>query len=506
MTTSNLQTAQTAVSDGQALIDRAAAKYVEAGATLEAAMLIADIEGEPDLLVRVMNALAKRYPDDDLGALGVRGRARCEPLVGSAVGLGSALDYLVSDLVAASFLDPAVFAEKVRECGRAIADGDALAEVAAMPQAIEDLAIVRRDVTEAVNHFLGAIKTESRDAALVRRIAHVAAEIYEKAAPLWAWARVILNSQREATSYGTAIRKDATDNVGSIGNRLPILASGAPSYIRHAPHHGRALTVNEDGSRVSVTLRGFEGHFTVNEYLDKVFALVESVLALNWCLADAPDRAGIDVPLSPSDAGYLGASTAKQAVFFLTHFRGYSVSRSEVVDRVWYLDVDMPAEEVLTTAIVIGGAADSDVHTVVLRRLEATGEPVRLGASEVRDHLAAVENAHGLEGVVLVAEFIEQLEMRGGSGLMATQLESVVTAVAVSVVEGHLEDAPLLRRVRMLADRAGRGDLVEVAIATIASVRTGEVERAKQQLAPLAASFDSSNPMVFDAVELYLSA
>ena len=110
---------------------------------------------------------------------------------------------------------------------------------------------------------------------------------------------------------------------------------------------------------------------------------------------------------------------------------------------------------------------------------------MRLGASEVRDHLAAVENAHGLEGVVLVAEFIEQLEMRGGSGLMATQLESVVTAVAVSVVEGHLEDAPLLRRVRMLADRAGRGDLVEVAIATIASVRTGEVERAKQQLAPL---------------------
>jgi len=323
-----------------------------------------------------------------------------------------------------------------------------------------------------------------------------AAEIYEKAAPLWAWARVILNSQREATSYGTAIRKDATDNVGSIGNRLPILASGAPSYIRHAPHHGRALTVNEDGSRVSVTLRGFEGHFTVNEYLDKVFALVESVLALNWCLADALDRAGIDVPLSPSDAGYLGASTAKQAVFFLTHFRGYSVSRSEVVDRVWYLDVDMPAEEVLTTAIVIGGAADSDVHTVVLRRLEATGEPVRLGASEVRDHLAAVENAHGLEGVVLVAEFIEQLEMRGGSGLMATQLESVVTAVAVSGVEGHLEDAPLLRRVRMLADRAGRGDLVEVAIATIASVRTGEVERAKQQLAPLDLGQKRGHPLL----------
>lgn len=506
LTSSSPHDAQNAERECQTLMDKAADKYANAGVARVAANAIADTETVPDLLTRVMEALAIRYPDDDLESLGERGHQACHQLVGRQVSLGSALDYLVVALISDSFLNPELFSRKIRECSFGLRSGEAnLREIATLDGALEDLARVRRETSEAVNHFLSAVNGERNSASVMRRVVKVAGELYEVAAPLWAWVRVILGPEAQQHSYRNAIRRDATDNVSSIGRCLPLVASGAPADLRNAAQHGRAVSVDETSGHVTIELRSFEGSFTPDEYLDRVFGLIESILALNWCLSDLLDHSGIDVPIPEADANYIGISIASQASFWLAHFRGYTVARSEVDHGTWYLEVDMPADQVLSTAIVLARAAVPGVNEVVLRTLNASGEAVQIDDSTMEAHEKAFLDADDLERAVLVAELTARLAAPENPPLADSHLESLAATVSVSVVAGNLEHAPLIRRVRALAEAADRFDLVKITNAAIASLRTGDAGTLKADLAPLVAAVDLHRPIKIEALSICIS-
>lgn len=500
LTTSHLGRAQELSETAQSVLDNAAVALVEAHVIGRAVDVLREEADVPSLIDRIMMSLDIRHGGLALNEYAALGRDRAKEASTVSVTDANGIDFLSAELLADAYLDGDAFRSKVRECSVRLAESARKAEIACVPGALEDLASARREVFEAAKHCMYVLDVETDQAAVFRRISRTVGELYEAAGPLWAWGGVLLSKSLQGPSYQTARARNSTANVRKITESIPLTAGDAPQYLRNAASHRGSITLDVNTETVHISLESYTETMTLGDYLDRVLALIESVLALNWSLGNMLAADGLDVPIDDEDANYFGLTKVDMARFWLERERGYTAVTIHLDQGIWVADAAMPEADVFPTGVVLALASGHNVTEVRLRSKGSTGPAVEFALSDWLDHSAAYETADEVLKPVLLAELHSKMR-QGGSPLLARgQLITALVSVALPVLRGEAVEVASLRRVKSLAEACGWADLSEFAVRVMRVVRAGEPEQVIRDLQPLVAQMQTAGEIATDAV------
>lgn len=504
--TSDVAYAQALGAQAQLILDAAETALIDARRVDRAASVLHDEAGIPVLLDRIMSAIEVRHGAKDLGEHASFGAARAADASGVRVSDTDGLDFLCVELVADAYLDGGVFRTKVRECSEAFDGTSRLAELAAVPGSLDDLARARREVFEAAQHCMHVLNVERDPDAAFRRIARTVSELYENSGPLWAWAAALLPDGSQPPKYKTVRQSDATDNVRRVARVLPSTSADAPAYLRHAGAHGGSITLDSELERVELSLRSHPETLELREYLNRVLAFVESVLALNWSLGNFLSSGGFPVSMSDADAGYFGLTKEGMAEFWLKRAKGYHVVLSGVHHGVWTIDASIPREEVFPTGVVLAIQAGPNVVEVQVRATGSSGPPIELFLDTWLEHNEAFQDAGEPRRLLLLAELRRKLRRGDQPLLRHSDLVAALVAQALPVLKLESHEVSGLRRIREIAIEFGWSDLAALAVKVIQVVRTGEPSDAIASIQPLVATLQESSDLATDAIVVRLDA
>lgn len=472
LTTLDIAQAQRKAVEAQAVIDTSARHLHALAADMDATSEFATVERGESFALQVFRGLSSRHPGLDIPALVELGGREYSDQTGKEAGTGASLDYLIVQLVARTYLDPVALSEKLAEISAVAPPRTRVLAVSQMRESLRDFGVSRRDVFEALHQFHLLANSEMDPAAMFRRLAKTVGELYEAALPIFAWARLLLSEQADLESYLRLARDDSTAMTTWLQGPLPKTAKDLPKYLRHAGHHGRSFEVDVVGGTVTIQLRSHTERMTLSEYVDKVYALLESVLAVQWSIANWLELSGVDVPMDTGLAAAVGLTPDVLIRLWLEEGRQLTVRKSQVNGRLWQIVADFDKDHVLSTAFVAAQQC-GDICDVV--------EVLTTGASEPNWHLNLTDYEKAMEAspaggagaVVRLCQFRHAILQSGTCLLTQDDLEFAAIAIGGSVLNGALEHIPLLREVRVLAKLHGAVAAETLAVRAIRASRDG---------------------------------
>lgn len=498
LVTPDLSEAESLAARGQKVLDGSTSDLEGLRTVMRAVETYSDLEAGSDLLARTFRALAVLYPDSDFNGLALIGKDKASELV-TKVGLGAAVDFLTVDLVARAYLDPSQLRAKLTELSVLLDHSDRVRHIATMPSSLVDLGVARRDLLESLVQFETLASSESDTSVILRRLSKTVAELYEAALPFFVWCRLLLTPVEQNATYDRLVAKDATEHVAWLEKRLRITYSDAPTFLRHAAHHGRALDIDAGGASVAIKLRSFKGSFSAEEYLDRAYALLESLLAVSWVIGDALELEGLAVPLPPGAAQYMGLSAEAFAEFWLTEVRGVNVHSSRRNEGGWRLELDVTAVEVLPIALVLATTGDPSFDWVTVSGRDYGDSIASLSAQDYRKY---VERSIGGGAETALATLELRHQVRVGEGCLVSEgdVEFVIVCLGLAILEGDLSRVRQLREARQQAARHGFGELVAIANQVLAAIRAGTDRDVRVSLSKRTNSFTPVSLPVLPAV------
>ncbi len=482
-TTSDMARAEVLAAEGQKILDDAPASMTTMRTVAEAVEVLSDQGAKSSLVRRVTRALSIRHPGMDFAALCDMGARRARDISGVNVGVGPGLDYLTLELVADAFLDTEAIRLKIQEAVTYCANDQRLHEIAAMEGAVEDLAILRRDVFETLNQFTYVANQEAREAATIRRLAKSVGELYEAALPILVWYRLMTDAPTGPDHYHRLVKENSTGLATDLRKQMPRSFGDMPTYLRNSAHHGRALEFDEAAGTIAIRLRNYEEVMPVEEYVDRSFAFFESLLVINWALSNALDRADVEVPLPPEDAQYMGLSQLDLAAFWLEAAKGVTVSKSAVHEGSWLVEANLEGDDVLFAALTLAATADSRLTSVTVANPGASDDPLVLEYSAYQRYAEHVAAASAEEHLLGMLELLHQTTRGEKCVLTEPDVAFGVMTLAASLLEGRAELVGPLRRVRALANDHGFHSLAQTASSAIASLRHADASRLRAEIA-----------------------
>lgn len=481
MTTADMLAAQTAAKEGQRILDHSTESLHWFTLIQAAAESISDNQSEPSLAKRVVDALIQMNPSSDLAALGANGQKAAQELLEDSVGVGSGLDYLTLQLVGNAYLDPTVLSAKLKELNRLSQNADRLNEVASMEEAVTELSVVRRDLFETLTQFELVTRQEKNPAAILRRFIKVVGELYESALPLLAWSRLLGSTSSGSDRFLRLLRDDATSLVDKLKNSLPLTFGDMPGYLRNSAHHGRAIDVDDGTATVTVRLRSHQETLAVEDYIDRSYALLESLLALNWTLSNALEKSGITIPIPPTDAEHMGLTLPDLASVWFSQ-KGIDISQNVVLDNVWILEGDWDGKDALTIALSLAAMVDGQIREIRVSEPGNTNSELEMPYAAYSQYADAVSEESSHDLLLGLLELRHRTTLDGHCVLTAQDVKFAIAALGIFLLEGDLTQIRRLRTLRSLARQHGFDELEELAEKSISGIRLTDASQLKSEL------------------------
>lgn len=472
--------AQTA--QGQRAIDLSGQAKIDIDPTLQAMTVLGDYESQPSLVKRQICALELKHPGvplSELAEVGAEHATRtmgfqCPPLMG--------LEYQMLRMLAESEFLPEKFEGKIRETARLWHGNlERVQEVAGMDRAVEDLADFSARFTEAFLRFDQGIQVASHNRGVIRAAEKLLGSIYEDAQPLWTWNALLLGNSVAKGKYEKAAKENSTSHVAKVKRALPVVAADAEAFYRNAAQHGTSLRPEPDGEHVLISTNSGNRRLTAAEFIDKVYALIESVLAMHWVarvFLNASDKflpERDDMPLG------FGLTTRDEAFFFLEVQQGVRLHHDRIVNGIWYVEAEVPVTDTLHTAVLLALRSDPEVDVVELTRPDHIGQLLHISGKYVQELRTEKEDVSvtATEDEVL----IRRLKIRAAASigdkpiLSHADLKYGVAGFGLRLLEDVTPlqtQMPRLRAVRTWAGEQGFTDVIEMFKFVLATDRSGD--------------------------------
>ncbi len=473
--------AQAAAKRAQAMIDTAADPVV-AAREYEAAASI--LEDESLVVpVRVLKALETRFPDTPFVDLVSAGRVRAASELRIDVGPNSGLSYLLLESIAARYLSPDRFREKLRMLADGARKPDRLATIASMDGAVRSLSETHRLIVEAAIAYGAAIAKDNDDRSVVRRTGRLVSELYELGGAAFGWYRLL---ERDVSAVDAFVRQQEDDVTGLVAKlqKGPLASAfdDAERFLRNAPNHGRSFDFDPDARRVLIRLRSHpESEIELDDYVDRAFAFFETLLACVWGLENALELTSIEVSLTEADALYLGFSPIALAAAALDRIADVTVDRFHAEGEAWYFDLTTTESDLLIPALSIASIPRADAKQIVLRAAE---EPeLIVGLSSWR------ELGDGGDSRSKMMSFLELKwrSTRGGAPVLtAGDVQFVLVALGKSALDGDVSTVRHLRQIRSWSVQRGWVGEAELSTRLMAATRGTAIDALRNELVRMA--------------------
>ncbi|MGD8167530.1 hypothetical protein ACEXOS_009950 [Herbiconiux sp. P16] len=455
--------AQERAREAQAAMDNAGEPVQSANDLCELAEILAD--EQRSVPERLISALAIRLPNLSVVEMPERGAIAAKLALELPVGPNSGLSYLLFESIAATLLDPVRYKAKVRLALSEVVDSR-VKWIAELEGALSSLAEAHRLIYEATVAYCAVMAVESDERALVRRTGKLTHEIYEAATPVFAWYRLLLGDQVDDHAYHRLSAKDATELVGVLQNGpLGDVFADAAKYLRNAPVHGRSLDYKPESDEILISLKSHAEAIGVQDFLDRVLAFLETVLASIWSLENAIELAGIELSPSEADLMYMGFTPLTLTAITLPSLSGIVVNHYEKAGDRWIFRVEGDAD-LLNLAFVAAGNAVGHAQFVDLIASEEAPLTVRLA------DLEAWTQSSGHEMTTRFLEFKASADIGGSSALERADVQFALAGLGLALLDGDVQVIPLLRRLRALSQQHAWLQEVRLAAEIMSSVRS----------------------------------
>lgn len=378
--------------EGQRAIDTSLQADVELRPVLDALEVLDDYESEPSLTKRQVHALTIKYPEQSLQQISYLGAEELAELVGEKVHPELGLHHLMLEVLAHGALSPEQFRTKLSEAAALWRGKEERArEIADMTHSVDQLANVSVEFAELFVAFDRAVKGAKSPGGIVRAAKRLFNPLYEEAQPLWVWARLLADeSLTSEAAYADAAQQYSTFNVGQVKDVLPTVCADAEKFYRNATHHGSAVVFDEASNEVAVsTIVDGTRKLNIAEFIDRVYALVESVLALYWMAQVFLTQYQIELPIAPDMPSGFGVSTEDEAFWYFEVRHGVAVYRNEVVNEIWHMEAEFPPHAMFTAAVMMSLRADPKVKEVRLSRPGCQNQLMYVHPEHVKERMEA---------------------------------------------------------------------------------------------------------------------
>lgn len=474
LTTTDIALAQRLSARAQRQIDEAPEALSSARLSLVAMDAIAESQSQDSLIAGVMRAVRVRYGDVSFPELVALGESRIRDTGLAQATSAASLDFLIVDLIADAQFDHDAFRAKVLEVSRCCGTTERLSFVASMDGALEGLAEASRDLQETLRQASMVMQSEDREGPLFRRLVAVVGEIYERALPMYAWLQLLSSEQLSLGAYSALVKKDATELVRGLQRTMPRSFDDLPKYLRNSSQHGQAIKFDAERNTVSVGLRSDERTISIVEYIDHVYAAMESLTAIRWALTHALDVAGIESSLSASMLDEMGVSQISLVKFWLQEFHGIGAER--VLFEAGHLQVthDGNPAEVFTLSVVLSRQRVGEAVTVCGPDGAVDGQRV-LVSSECLERFwsDSEEVPFALRTTALVE--LRHASLSGGMAILSgPDVEFAVLVCGKALLEDDLTQVATLRRLMLIAKHHNFGELETLVKQLLATVRGGD--------------------------------
>jgi hypothetical protein len=473
----NMSDAQASAREAQEVMDNAGGPVQSATELRELAEMLGN--EERPIPERIVAALARRLPNLSLLEMPARGASAAQVALELPVGPNSGLSYLLLESIWATLLHPVRYNAKMRLASSGASDGSRVKWIALQEDALSSLAEAHRLMLEATVAYCAVLKVETDERAVARRTGKLAHEIYEAATPVFAWYRLLLGNQVDDQSFQRVSARDATALVSELQNSpLGAVFSDAAKYLRHAPVHGRSLDYKPETSEFVISLKSHTEIIGVADFLDRVLAFLETVLASIWSIENAIELAGVELSLSEADAMYMGFTPMVLTAITLPALSDIVVRHYENVGDRWIFRIESDSD-LLSPALVAAGNAVGQAHCVELIASEEMPLTVQLA------DLEAWTQSSGHEMITRFLEFKASAERGGSSALENADVQFALARLGVALLNGDVSVIPLLRRLRALSQLHGWREEVRLAGEIMSSVRSASKRDLGRRLAAL---------------------
>lgn len=478
---------RTQTTHGQRTIDSSRQAMIDIEPTIEAMTVLSDSDSQPSLVKRQIRALEIRYPGTPLSQLDEAGAEQvaktmgvtCPPLMG--------LEHQMLTMLAESAFLPETFEDKIREATQLWRENPhRVQQIADMTRSIEDLADFSARFTEAFLRFEQGVQLAGHNRGAIRAAEKLLGSMYEDAQPLWTWNALLLGNSVAPGKYEKAAKENSTTHVVKLRHELPTITADSEAFYRNAAQHGTSVRPDAKGEYVLVSTNRGDRWMTATAFIDKVYALVESVLAMHWVARVFLTASGKLLPGRNDMPVGFGVTTRDEAFVFLEVQRGFHLLHDRIADGVWHLEADVPLTDIYKTAVTIALQSDADVAFVELTRPEHVGPMLDVSGNVVR---SLRSEAGGPAGTTTEDDaLLQRLNVRAASSfdrepvLSHTDLKYGVAVFGTRLLEDRTslpEQIPRLRAVRRWAEQQGFDDVVDMYKLVLKTDRDGDSRKKK---------------------------
>lgn len=431
---------------------------------------------------RIFEALDMLFPQATFRELLASGSEIAGRALGLRVGNNSGLSYLLLEPIAETSLDPLRFKEKLREASLGSFDHKRLVAIAAMDGAVTGLADTHRLLVEAAVAYNAATSAESDERANVRRTGRFISELYEASGAVLAWYRLLEREVEDAGAFARQMTDDSTKMATDL-QRGPMAGvfGDAAKYLRHAPNHGRAFDYDPDTDCVSIRLKSHSEVIPLEEFADRAFAFLETLLASVWGLENSLELAEIDVSLSGADALYLGFSPITLAAVTLPFLAPLTVERYAESDGVWSFDIKTDCRDIVLAVIALASNPRVTAREIAVR---GSNEPDLVTKLSLWEELGSNTDQHTRMMSLL---HLKANSIRGESStLERSDLRFMIVVLGMATLDGDVSTIAHLRQLRRLAATQGWETEEGLAARVVSASRGVEVATVRQSLATMA--------------------
>lgn len=472
--------AQSAAKRAQAVIDTAADPVVAAREYEAAASILED--ESLDVPVRVLRALETRFPGTPFVELVSTGRVRAASELRIDVGPNSGLSYLLLESIAARYLSPDRFREKLRMFADGARRPDRLATIASMDGAVRSLSETHRLIVEAAIAYGAAVAKDRDDRSVVRRTGRFVSELYELSGAAFGWYRLL---ERNVAAVDAFVRQQKDDVTGLVASlqKGPLSSAfdDADRFLRNAPNHGRSFDFDPDARQVLIRLRSHpESEIELDDYVDRALAFFETLLACVWGLENALELARIEVSLTEADALYLGFSPIALAAAVLDQIADVTVNRFHSEGEGWYFELTAESD-LLIPALSIASIPRADAKRIVLRASEEPELIVRLSSWR---ELGDGDDSHSKMMSLLELKWSSMRE--GAPVLTAGDVQFMLVTLGMSATDGDVSTIRHLRQIRSWSVQRNWVGEAELSTRLMAATRGAEIDALRRELARMA--------------------
>lgn len=193
------------------------------------------------------------------------------------------------------------------------------------------------------------------------------------------------------------------------------------------------------------------------------------------------------------------------AALWLEQRYGVESVRLEIQDGSWVVEVDLPSEEALVTAVELAQNVEPGVERVTVLTPGLPREPVELDLDDYDRYAERIEQG-AAAACIATLEFRHQATRAGACLLTEQDVEFAVAVLAKLLVDGQTELVAPLRQARQLAQKHQMDHLARLAALAIATLRSGNTSAPLAQIESRLAAADQPEPPTGPVVTVHLSA